>query len=310
MKDFGQGMRWLLRLPLRMLSLRTIVIVAALGVVTTVIIIGTWVWVGITNDQYSQLDRRLDSLSSLGDFSNLLGSALTSGTDQPVPEGGLVRTARIAGVTVSVPADIVLPEFENGFADTTIDGVHYRVRTFVAGPATIAIGAPIAETQKRINELHLRVLIICGSIIAGAILVGWVISLIMINPFRLLAQQARVINAQSKPDEVQVRGVWEAVEIAEAVEGMLARIQTEQERTRAALESARDFAAVASHELRTPLTAMRTNLEVLSTLNLADEQRDEVIGDVIRTQSRIEAMLMALERLAQGELTTTDDFVT
>ncbi len=133
--------------------------------------------------------------------------------------------------------------------------------------------------------------------------------LIMINPFRLLAQQARAINAQSKPDEVQVRGVQEAVEIAEAVEGMLARIGDEQRRTRAALESARDFAAVASHELRTPLTAMRTNLEVLSTLDLRDEQRKEVVGDIIRTQSRIEATLTALERLAQGELTTVDDFV-
>jgi signal transduction histidine kinase len=111
------------------------------------------------------------------------------------------------------------------------------------------------------------------------------------------------------PDEVQVRGVWEAVEIGEAVEGMLARIGNEQERTKAALESARDFAAAASHELRTPLTAMRTNLEVLATLDMAAEQRQELIGDVMRTQSRIEATLAALERLAQGQLTTVDDFV-
>jgi signal transduction histidine kinase len=153
------------------------------------------------------------------------------------------------------------------------------------------------------------VLLICGGVIAGTALVGWVISLIMINPFRLLAQQARAINAQSNPDEVQVRGVQEAEEIAEAVEGMLARIGKEQQRTKAALESARDFAAVASHELRTPLTAMRTNLEVLSTLDLPAEQRKEVIGDVMRTQRRIEATLTALERLAQGELTTVDDHV-
>jgi signal transduction histidine kinase len=153
------------------------------------------------------------------------------------------------------------------------------------------------------------VLLICGGVIVGTVLVGWVMWLIMINPFRLLAQQARAINAQSNPDEVQVRGVQEAVEIAEAVEGMLARIGSEQQRTRAALESARDFAAVASHELRTPLTAMRTNLEVLSTLDLPDEQRKEVLGDVIRTQGRIEGTLTALERLAQGELTTVDDFV-
>ena len=54
---------------------------------------------------------------------------------------------------------------------------------------------------------------------------------------------------------------------------------------------------------------MRTNLEVLSTLDLPDEQRKEVIADVMRTQTRIEATLSALERLAQGELTTVADFV-
>ncbi len=302
--------RVLQRLPNRMLSLRTIVIVAALSVVVLVLTLGTWVWVGVTHDQYSQLDRRLDSVSSLGDFSSLLSTAGPGGVGTPTPDGNLVRTVRVGGgLAMSVPADIVLPELGNGYANTTIDGVEYRVRTFSVAGASIALGAPLAETQRRIAELHLRVLLICAGVIAGTVVVGWLISLIMINPFRVLAQQARAINAQSNPDEVQVRGVKEAVEIAEAVEGMLARIGDEQARTRAALESARDFAAVASHELRTPLTAMRTNLEVLATLDLAADQRNEVIGDVIRTQSRIEATLTALERLAQGELTTADDFV-
>jgi two-component system, OmpR family, sensor histidine kinase PrrB len=304
----GRSARWM-RLPMRVLSLRTIVIIGQLAVIALVVILGVWVWVGVTNDQYSQLDRRLDSVSSLGDINTLLNSAQQTDPDRPTPDGNLVRTARIGGVTVSVPNSIVLPKLANGYASTTINGVQYRVRTFSAGPASIALAAPLAEAQHRINELHLRVLLICAGVIGGTFLVGWVISLIMVNPFLLLAQQARAINAQSRPDEVQVRGVREAVEIAESVEGMLARIGNEQQRTKAALESARDFAAVASHELRTPLTAMRTNLEVLSTLELAPEQRHEVIGDVIRTQSRIEATLTALERLAQGELTTVDDFV-
>jgi two-component system, OmpR family, sensor histidine kinase PrrB len=299
----------LYRLLARVMSLRIIVIVAALSVVALVIILGAWVWFGVTNDQYSQLDRRLDSVSSLGDISGLLRNSANLGLDQPSPNSELVRTARVDGITISVPKSVVLPQLGNGYATTAIDGVQYRVRTFTAGKASIAVGAPTAETQGRIDELHQRVLLICGAVIAGTIVVAWVLWLIMINPFRVLAEQARVINAQSNPDEVKVRGVQEAVEIAEAVEGMLARIGDEQQRTRAALESARDFAAVASHELRTPLTAMRTNLEVLSTLDLPDEQRKEVIADVIRTQSRIEATLSALERLAQGELTTVADFV-
>jgi signal transduction histidine kinase len=293
----------------RVMSLRIIVIVAALSVVALVIILGAWVWFGVTNDQYSQLDRRLDSVSSLGDISSLLRNSESLNLVQPSGNGELVRTARVDGVTVSLPKDIVLPQFDNGYVSTTIDGVEYRVRTFTAGKASIAVGAPLAETLRRIDELHRRVLLICGGVIVATLVVASVLWLIMINPFRVLAEQARAINAQSNPDEVKVRGVQEAVEIAEAVEGMLARIGDEQQRTRAALESARDFAAVASHELRTPLTAMRTNLEVLSTLDLPDEQRREVIDDVIRTQTRIEATLSALERLAQGELTTVADFV-
>ncbi|GAB2993640.1 sensor histidine kinase [Mycobacterium bourgelatii] len=300
----------LLRLPLPVVSLRNIVIVAALSVIVLVIALGAWVWIGVTNDQYSQLDRRLDSVSSLGDVRTLLLSAPRSATDQTVPaDDSLVRTVRVGNSTVSVPSDIVLPALPIGYATTTINGAPYRVRTFTAGPATVALGAPLAGAERRIDQLHLRVLLICGSVIVGTFIVGSAMWLIMINPFRLLAQQARAINAQSNPGEVKVRGVWEAVEIAEAVEGMLNRIGDEQQRTKAALETARDFASVASHELRTPLTAMRTNLEVLSTLELPAKQRDEVLADVMRTQNRIEATLSALERLAQNQTITTDDFV-
>ena len=305
--DLNDRLYRALGLPKRILSLRTIVVAAALGVVATVTIIGTWVWIGITNEQYSQLDRRLDSISSLGDVSSLLSTAMKDHANAPEADPDLVRTARIGGATVSLPTDVVLPSFPDGFETTTINGTEYRVRTFTAGQASIALGATLTDTERQINSQHRRVLLISGGVIGGTLVVGWVISAVMITPFRRLAQQARAINAQSNPDEVNVRGVWEASEIGEAVEGMLARIGDEQQRTKAALESARDFAAVASHELRTPLTAMRTNLEVLATLDMPDDQRVEVLGDVIRTQSRIEATLSALERLAQGQLSTSDD---
>src|SRR5260370_41633457 len=76
----GQRLNMLLT---RVLSLRIIVIVAALSVVALVITLGAWVWFGVTNDQYSQLDRRLDSVSSLGDISTLLPHAQDSTVDPP-----------------------------------------------------------------------------------------------------------------------------------------------------------------------------------------------------------------------------------
>ena len=138
---------------------------------------------------------------------------------------------------------------------------------------------------------------------------GWLLAAFAVRPFKRLAQQTRQIDAGDEPPDIDIRGATEAVEIADALKGTLERIWEEQGRTKAALTSARDFASVSAHELRTPLTAMRTNLEVLSTLDLGEEQRKEVVGDVIRTQTRIEATLGALERLAQGELSTADDHV-
>ena len=91
--------RVLQRLPARMLSLRSIVILAALAVVALVVTLGIWVWVGVTNDQYSQLDRRLDSVSSLGDFSTLLSGPPTPGAASP--DGNLVRTVRVGSMAMS-----------------------------------------------------------------------------------------------------------------------------------------------------------------------------------------------------------------
>ena len=89
-----RGQRLIL-LPTRVLSLRIIVIVAALSVVALVITLGAWVWIGVTNDQYSQLDRRLDSVSSLGDISTLLRTAQNDTTEQPVPNGGKPADGRM-----------------------------------------------------------------------------------------------------------------------------------------------------------------------------------------------------------------------
>uniref|UniRef100_UPI0024538E8F sensor histidine kinase n=1 Tax=Nocardia farcinica TaxID=37329 RepID=UPI0024538E8F len=63
------------------------------------------------------------------------------------------------------------------------------------------------------------------------------------------------------------------------------------------------------HELRTPLTAMRTDLEVLRTLDLNEEQRAEILADLQRSQGRVESTLAALERLATGDLTHARDHV-
>lgn len=302
-------MRLFSRFVRRTPSLRTrVAFTSAIAGAIVVVITGTVVWVGITGAWNERLDRRLDEAAGFAI------PFLPRGLDE-IPKSPNDRDAVITvrkGAQVTSNSDVVLPQLDPGYADTYLDRVRYRVRTVdIRGPEpmSVAVGATYDATVADINNLHRRVIIICSLAIGAATVGGWVLAAFAVRPLKRLAQQTRQIDAGDEAPEVEVRGATEAVEIADAVKGMLQRIWKEQDRTNAALASARDFASVSAHELRTPLTAMRTNLEVLSTLDLPEEQRKEVVNDVIRTQSRIEATLGALERLAQGELSTADDHV-
>jgi two-component system sensor histidine kinase PrrB len=291
-------------------SLRTRVAFAtAIAAAIVVGIVGAIVWIGITNDRKERLDRRLDEAA--GFAIPFLPRGLDQIPKSPNDQDAVITVRNDGKVTSN--SDVTLPELPAGYADTSIDGVRYRVRTVeissLQGPMTAAVGATYDATIADTNNLHRRVIIICSFAIGAAAVAGWLLAAFAVRPLKRLAQQTRAIDVGGEAPDIDVRGATEAVEIADAVNGMVQRIWEEQDRTKAALVSSRDFAAVTSHELRTPLTAMRTNLEVLATLDLAEDQRKEVLNDVIRTQTRIEATLWAIERLAQGELSTSDDHV-
>ncbi|WP_430623732.1 HAMP domain-containing sensor histidine kinase [Mycolicibacterium sphagni] len=290
-------------------SLRTRVAFAtAIGAAIVVTIVGTIVWIGITNDRLERLDRRLDEAAGFA------VPFVPRGLDQIPPspnDQDVVITVR-RGDKVRSNSDVVLPRLNSDYATTEVDGVRYRVRTVELSypeATTLEVGATYDDTIADTNNLHRRVLVICALAVGAAGLLGWLLATFAVRPLRRLAAQTRQIEAGDKAPDVEIGGATEAVEIGEAIKGLLERIWTEQERTQAALASARDFAAVSAHELRTPLTAMRTNLEVLTTLEVTEEQRNELLSDVARTQDRIEATLGALERLAQGELSTEADHV-
>jgi two-component system, OmpR family, sensor histidine kinase PrrB len=305
-------LNFLSRIVTRTPSLRTRVVVAtAIGAAIPVGITCAVVWFGITNDRKERLDRRLDEAAGFA-IPFLPRGGLGQIPKSPDDQDAIITVRRPGRDQITSNTRVTLPELPAGYADTDVNGVRYRVRTVdipAPHPMSVEVGATYDSTIADTNNLHRRVILIAGFSIAAAAVFAWLLATFAVQPFKRLAQQTRAIDAGDESPQIEVRGASEAVEIAEAMRGMLQRIWNEQNRTMEALASARDFAAMSSHELRTPLTAMRTNLEVLATLDLPDEQRKEVINDVIRTQSRIEATLSALERLAQGELSTSDDHV-
>ena len=93
---------------------------------------------------------------------------------------------------------------------------------------SVAVGATYDATIADTNNLHRRVIIICVFAVGAASAFGWVLAAFAVRPLQRLAQQTRQIDAGDEDPDVEVRGATEAVEIAEAVKGLVERVWEEQ----------------------------------------------------------------------------------
>ncbi|WP_194817226.1 HAMP domain-containing sensor histidine kinase [Nocardia sp. XZ_19_385] len=218
--------------------------------------------------------------------------------------------------TVVASSQVQLPQGPMGFRTAMVGGSSYRLLATTENQPSgrvVTLGIPAEEAARATAEQRQWVLAGALIAIAAAAALGWLLAGRAVRPIvrltRQVAGRSGFADPADPPAPVDGSGVREAEQLADAVNTMLARVDEAQAETAAALETARDFAAVSAHELRTPLTAMRTDLEVLRTLDLDEAQRIEILVDLQRSQGRVETTLAALERLATGDLTNERDHV-
>ncbi|KAA0928504.1 HAMP domain-containing histidine kinase [Rhodococcus sp. ANT_H53B] len=275
-------------------TLGATLVVAALSVVTSV---------AISRNNVNQLDERLTTASQV-----LIPTSTTLEAFLDQLSGAFAVTIRSGDIVVaSTPTR--LPALETGSQTVDVDGQRFRVYTAVStavSSISISIGVPAIEAQQVTDEQQRQVILLGLAAIAVSTGLGWLFGGRAVKPLVTLTRQ---VSAQPPTAPETRTGVTEADALAVAIGGMLTRLNEAQDRTNAALDTARDFAAVSAHELRTPLTAMRTDIEVLRTLDLEPSQQQEILGDLERTQGRVETTLTALERLASGELSSEGDRV-
>ena len=275
-------------------ALGATLVVAALAVVTSV---------AISRNNVNQLDERLTTASQV-----LVPNSSTLEAFIDQLSGAFAVTIRSGDIVVaSTPTR--LPALDTGSQTVDVDGQRFRVYTAVStivSTISISIGVPALEAQQVTDEQQKQVLMLGLGAIAVSTGLGWLFGGRAVRPLVTLTRQ---VSAQPPTAPATRSGVTEADALAVAIGDMLTRLNEAQDRTNAALDTARDFAAVSAHELRTPLTAMRTDIEVLRTLDLEPAQQQEILGDLERTQGRVETTLTALERLASGELSSEGDRV-
>lgn len=285
----------------RSASLRTRVALAS-AVAAAAVVAGFTILTSVvlaSNDD-AQLDRRLDSIVEASMFPEQLSD----------PKRGVLTTGRsLSTGQVVFQRGFQLPSLQPGTDTVAVNGVDYRVRTIKmtqqAGNVLVSIG--IRADSILLNRARIPFYTAVGVftvIVAGGL--GWLLAGPAVRPLRKLTEQTTRLGGGSEQMPA-VTGAREAEELSEAMAGMLRRLAAAQQATTNSLQAAQDFAANAAHELRTPLTAMRADLDTLRIHNLPDEERDEVVADLLRAQLRVEATITALGQLASGQLAQAED---
>ncbi|MGZ4507060.1 MAG: sensor histidine kinase [Blastococcus sp.] len=293
---------------------------AALGAVAVATVVAAILVVLLAHREVAALDRRLTALTDALSVRVPAGSTrslpdlVANRAARPLLRGladGLVVTVRDSGEVRSAGTGVAAaPDLPAVTGDARVAGHGYRVRTVpLAGGATLTVGLPEAPTDRAVARVRRETVLVAVAAAAGAATLGWALAGPAVRPLRILRDRTAALSGRPAATEraaltsAPVGTTTETAELAEALAGLLDRVEAARAEGEHALQAARDFAAAASHELRTPLTTLRTDLDVLvAHPELPLDQRTAVLEELRGSQQRVEATLTALGQLAAGDL--------
>ncbi len=211
-------------------------------------------------------------------------------TDTPLDPAGLRRAE--AGeegyATVeSAPGDVrvySMPVVRNGAVIGTVQ----------AGTLLTHIYAERARMTATFLYLIPVVLLVAG--LGGAFLTDRAL-----RPVRRIAAAAGRIEAQDLSHRLPVSGDDEFSDLAETINGMLARLEGSFARQEQAFEQQRRFAADASHELRTPLTIIKANTSLSLSERRTAPEYEKTLRAVDTAADRMTRIVQDLLLLARAD---------
>ena len=184
-------------------------------------------------------------------------------------------------------------------------GQSYRIVTVPAGADQALILAQSLEGQDLVlAKLGITMLVAGGLGVLAAALAGWGVARNGLRPVRRLTAAVEHIGRTEDLRPLQVEGDDELARLATAFNSMLMALAASRDRQRR-------LVADAGHELRTPLTSLRTNLDLLAQVDLAQpgsadgglprEARAELLDDVRAQIEELTTLVGDLVELARDE---------
>jgi two-component system sensor histidine kinase MprB len=311
-----RSVRRLLGSRVRSLSFQArLTLVAAVAVAPLVAGAAVVTYVVVRNGQYGQIDDslRLQAANTRVQGQTIIVPRVAFG--QPMVyyqildgEGSAVTVA--GAQTAALPiteadrqvASGSLPESTHDA--TTTSSVHLRILTqrIVNTSLSIQASRPLTEADNNLDSLKVALIVVTGSGVAMAALLGRLIAQAALRPIFRLRQAVDLVTEtgdmnQRVPDE----GTDELGRLGAHFNRMLGALDR-------SLGTQRQLVADASHELRTPLASLRTNIEVLQrSPDLAPGERDKLLRDVVSQVEQLTRLIQDLIDLARGDQAPEDN---
>jgi two-component system sensor histidine kinase MprB len=200
------------------------------------------------------------------------------------------------------PADKSVAAGESGAVLRTISyqGADVRLITSpLGGGLALQVALPMTAAEAQLDQLGWELLAagLAGILLAGGL--GWWVTRTALRPVGQLTEAAERVAAtrdlahRIDPGDRAERD--ELGRLAVSFNAMLSAVQDSTDRQR-------QLVADASHELRTPLTSLRTNVEVLSKIELLEpEDRERLIASVLAGIDDLTGLVADTVELARGE---------
>jgi two-component system sensor histidine kinase MprB len=282
------SLRWRIALALGAIAAATTIVVGVIGYRTT------------RDRLYDEIDQSL--IDSIGLLGRQFGRP---GPSDRLPERGPLTVYDIQ--YLDADGTVYLSTFEGGFEaderqvalvgasrltavqNMTIEGEEYRVRTVGLTGGAVQIARPLDETNRVLDSLRTRTLLLVLAVTAAGAGVGFLIAGSVTASLRRLTVAAEAVESTGQLDvDVAADGTDEVGRLGAAFKRMLdalARSRADQQR----------LVQDAGHELRTPLTSVRTNLDVLRRYpDLPPGQRRQVVDDL---HSETEELVLLVEEV-------------
>jgi two-component system sensor histidine kinase MprB len=181
------------------------------------------------------------------------------------------------------------------YSTAASDDGDYRVRTSGLPNGALQMARPLEETDRLLESLRNRTVLLVVLITSAAMLLGFVIAGGVTASLRRLTATAETVGSTGRLDvEVPTAGTDEVGRLGSAFAAMLAALRRSREEQRRLVQDA-------GHELRTPITALRTNIDVLRRFpDLPADQRVQVLDELHAETEELVELVNEIVAAASG----------